>query len=373
MRDWDVIVIGAGPAGSSAAISCARRGLQVLMVDAKRFPRHKVCGGCLNQVSTAILRDLIGAEHPLWASALPVRSFRLTHAGREFSFSTPEGFAVARAELDNSLVATAMELGVSFRAPVGAKLAAVEGGFRQVRLKEPGSEEVARAKMVVVASGLDNRQVTSESDLQHRAHPDSRVGVEAIFSDVPEAFGPETIHMVVGRQGYVGLTQISGGRLHVAAAVDRTALQGSGPRQLIEGILTEAGAGGLPADDSVAWRGTLPLTSRAKRLGAERVLLVGDAAGYVEPFTGEGIRWALQGGSALGPFAERACQQWQAALVDDWEAWYAARILKDQRLCRLLSWGLKRPSARWLAHTVLRTSPRVASGIINRINHKAQL
>ena len=88
---WDVVVIGAGPAGSSAALGCARKGLRVLLVEARRFPRHKVCGGCLNQVSIPILRDLVGADHRLWNSTSPIRSFQLTHAGRRFAFPTPDG------------------------------------------------------------------------------------------------------------------------------------------------------------------------------------------------------------------------------------------------------------------------------------------
>jgi flavin-dependent dehydrogenase len=100
-------------------------------------------------------------------------------------------------------------------------------------------------------------------------------------------------------------------------------------------------------------------------------LLAGDAAGYIEPFTGEGIRWALQSGAAMGRFAQAACQDWRPSIVDDWESWYAAEISRSQRLCRWLAWGLKRPVARWLGHHLLRVSPAVGTTIIARINNKA--
>ena len=278
--------------------------------------------------------------------------------------------AIARAELDQHLVEAATQAGTRFQSPAQARLGDVDRNFRRVTIKENGSERNIRAKLVVIASGLDNRQVTSDQDLQHTNHPSSRVGVETIYPQTPESFGPGIIHMVVGRHGYVGLTQIAGGRLHVAAAVDKSALQALGPEKVTQSILQEAGAGALPADDALNWRGTLPLTSRPKRLGVERVLLVGDSAGYVEPFTGEGIRWALQGGVALAGFAEQACRQWRPTLVDEWEAWYASQVLKDQRLCRWLSWGLKKPAARWLAHNFLRINPAFAHEIIQRINKK---
>ena len=94
--------------------------------------------------------------------------------------------------------------------------------------------------------------VTSDPDLRHTAHPASRVGVEAIYEHFPESFKDGSIHMAVARQGYVGLTRIVGDRLHVAAAVDRSALQASGPDDLVQNVLRAAGVCSLPRDESVS-------------------------------------------------------------------------------------------------------------------------
>ncbi len=368
---WDVIVVGAGPAGCAAAITAARAGLQVLLVDAKRFPRRKVCGGCLNRQSIALLRDLLGETHPLWAQTLSLSRFLLTHRRRQFDFPMPEGLAVDRAVLDQSLVEVAQRAGVTFCGSVTAKLQSVAGSARLVELTASGQTAQVAARAVVLASGLGGRAAGDHSALLQVSHPTSRVGIEAILETFPEHYGAGAIHMVVGRHGYVGLTQIAGRRLHVAAAVDRAALQHYGPAGLAQDILHTAGAAQLPEAAQAIWRGTPPLTCRASQLSAERVFLVGDAAGYVEPFTGEGIRWALQAGVAVAPLLVRCQTGWKTDLEREWQDWYRTTIESDQRLCLRLANGLKRAPVRWMAHQALRFRPRFASTIIERLNQES--
>ena len=373
---WDVIVVGAGPAGTAAAISCARLSLSVLLVDAKQFPRRKVCGGCLNQVSIGLLERLIGVDHELWREAVPLNRFDLSHRGRTFVFPMPTGRAVDRAAMDAALVAEAEAAGAKFVSPVTAKLAMVDGDRRNVRLTQGDKNVQLGARVVVLASGLGNRAVlnAAEADsasLQQRPSPSSRVGIEAIYQDFPHEYSAGKLHMAVGRDGYVGLTQIAGQRLHVAAALNRRALQTEGPRSLIEAILKESGAPRLIPDESPRWQGTPPLTAKAPHLGLERVFLVGDAAGYVEPFTGEGIRWALESGTAVASFAANASVAWKNSLVREWESWYSRTVGREQRLCRQITSGLKSATIRLLAHQVIRIRPRIASAIIARLNSES--
>ena len=72
-NQWDVIIVGAGPAGCAAAIAVAEQGRAVLLLDAKEFPRRKVCGGCLNPNSIGLLRELIGKEDPLWNDSIHLK------------------------------------------------------------------------------------------------------------------------------------------------------------------------------------------------------------------------------------------------------------------------------------------------------------
>ncbi|MEO8271246.1 MAG: FAD-dependent monooxygenase [Aureliella sp.] len=366
--DWDVIVVGAGPAGSAAAISAARLSLRVLLVDAKLFPRRKVCGGCLNQVSIALAKQLLGPDHPLWSSALAIDGFRLQHAGRRFQFPLPGGLAIDRMLFDQSLVDQSGKEGVTFADSTTAKLGKASTEWREVQLEHAAGSRCVRAKAVVLAGGLGSRAAGEDFSLMSQATPNSRLGIEALFDKYPSDFGPGSIHMAVGTAGYVGLTQLADRRLHVAAAVERHLLQQLGPAGCVRSILQQSGAPLLPDTPTLTWRGTPPLTCRAQQLADDRVFLVGDAAGYVEPFTGEGIRWGLETGMGVAPLLLRACQTWDNRLSHEWTRWYRTHIGTQQRRCSRISFGLKHAATRWLAHRTLQFQPKVAKWVIARLN-----
>jgi flavin-dependent dehydrogenase len=375
IETWDVIVIGAGPAGTSAAISSSRCGHSVLLLDAKKFPRHKICGGCLNQVSINLLNSLIGDDHPFWQTGNQLDSFSLHHRGRTFSIPMPLGLAVERSQLDQCLVDVAIQSGVTFRDSATGKLGDMEddeGDYRMVEIKQSGRTSVTRAKSVVVAGGLNNRCVADSELLQQSSTDDSRVGVETVLAK--NSMGERSfldsqraIRMAVGRIGYGGITELSDGRLHIAASVDRSALRQLGPLGTVNQIFSEAGVKEVP-DAAGVWRGSPPLTSRASRLGDRRVFLVGDAATYVEPFTGEGIRWALQSGIGVTPFVQRAVEGWRDNLTEQWESWYWDNIGRSQKLCARISWALKSPTTCFVAHQVLRFQPWLAGQVAKRLN-----
>ncbi|MEA5399365.1 FAD-dependent oxidoreductase, partial [Synechococcus sp. BA-124 BA4] len=92
---WDVLVIGAGPAGALASLDLARRGLRVLLVEKRRFPRWKVCGACFNGQAQAALAS-VGQGHLLESlGGLPLRRLRLGLGGRQTSCALPPGWAVS--------------------------------------------------------------------------------------------------------------------------------------------------------------------------------------------------------------------------------------------------------------------------------------
>jgi len=219
----------------------------------------------------------------------------------------------------------------------------------------------------VIASGLGNRTATNHQSLHQTPAADSRLGVEAIFTQWPDEYRTGTLAMAIGKGGYVGVTEIGENRLHVAAALDREYLQKHGPQTAVEKILEQSGAPELTQSD-VQWKGTPALTATTQRLAEERVFLVGDAASYVEPFTGEGIRWALESGTGVMPLVETAVDCWNDNLIERWENWYNDNIVARQRLCKTLSNGLKRPVFRWIAHQGLRFTPSVAAKVIQQIN-----
>ena len=119
----------------------------------------------------------------------------------------------------------------------------------------------------------------------------------------------------------------------------------------------------LPQLNELQWKGTRHLTCRALRCGEHRLLKVGDAVGYVEPFTGEGIEWALASALRVAPIAMEALRDWDDRLVSRWQAEHRGAFAGAHRRCQLLTAGLRRP---WLvrpAVRLLQTLPALGDGV----------
>lgn len=132
-------------------------------------------------------------------------------------------------------------------------------------------------------------------------------------------------------------------RLNVAAALEPGFVRRTGaPGAAVRATLQE---GGGPAVDLVEarWRGTPPLSRRPSRVALERLLLVGDAAGYVEPFTGEGIAWAIGGAIAAAEIAEEGVGGWRGSLEGEWSRRHREVVGTRQATCGAIAWGLRRP------------------------------
>jgi flavin-dependent dehydrogenase len=153
--------------------------------------------------------------------------------------------------------------------------------------------------------------------------------------------------MAVGRRGYVGLVRLEDGGLNVAAAfADDFMKERGGPAGAAVQVLEEAGFELPEGLESADWQGTLPLTRRTRPIAGERFFVVGDAAGYVEPFTGEGMAWAIRAGLDVTPLAEQAVSDWDPHLAGEWGRIHWSRVYQGQRLCRGVAALLRRP---WLA------------------------
>ena len=124
-------------------------------------------------------------------------------------------------------------------------------------------------------------------------------------------------------------------------------------------ILEPAGlAGALNAEPTHGWKGTPPLTRRRQRLAGHRLFRIGDASGYVEPFTGEGMGWALAAGLDVAPFAIEALEGWSDELGSRWHAEQSRRMHRAQRFCRWMAGGLRRPR---MVHASVRIMERYPS------------
>ncbi len=370
---WDVIVIGAGPAGATAARELARRGVATLLVERQSFPRAKVCGGCLNGRGLSIIETLGLKEVLSQASAAPVQQFVAQAENRRVTLDLPTGVAIDRASFDAALVESAIVAGAAF---LPETMAVVEvdspatTASRTVLLSHNGRENMrAQARIVLAADGLGRASVRNIEAFGRRVARQSRVGLGVSVTEVKEAYGSGTIYMAVGRSGYVGLVRTADGRLNVAAAVDPCALKATdNSTQLINEILCDAGMPALTSLNGRNCRGTLPLTRSSRRLAAARIFLLGDAAGYVEPFTGEGMGWAMSSAVSVVPYVIRLLQAWDERCAGAWESAQRRQLWSGQIACRVLAGMLRRPQAVSLALSVLTAMPSLASPIVRRVH-----
>jgi flavin-dependent dehydrogenase len=293
-------------------------------------------------------------------------------AGWKSSASVPlaGGWALSRDALDQTLVAAATTEGVIFEDGAHARLLPSSEPVRRLSIRDRDGERLVAARVVVAADGLGGALLRAgQPELREKPHPDARVGLGTRLAGSAGGFEPGTITMAVAEEGYVGLVRVEDDSLNVAAAVDPALLTRSAAAGV--GIASLVRRAGLPVPEGLEdadWRGTPALTRQARTLAADRVFRVGDATGYVEPFTGEGMCWALAEARALAPIAAQAAERWERGLVRRWEEIHARSIGRSQRACRAAAWALRRPSLARLVLDALATSPALATPFVRAVS-----
>ena len=370
-RTWDALFVGAGPAGALAALNLARLGHPVLLVDAKEFPRNKVCGGCLNARAQALLAHCGLTDILSQCEATPVDDLQMMHGRRRAKWPLTGTLAVNRAEFDDALVRKAMEFGVHFLSHTSAQVLKDDRGpLRHIQLKRGVHSVVAQAKVVLCADGLSRSSLRSLDGFTSQVDQSSRVGIGAVVEDDGPAHPSGQLTMAVGRHGYVGITRISRQRLNVAASVDAKALASSTPGELVQEILDACGCSAPKSLLQQTWHGTPTLTRSNARLAAHRLFVLGDAAGYVEPFTGEGMSLAMHTSVLSVPFVQAAIAAWEDRLIREWERSLKRKVLFESWSCRQLSRLVRMPRLAALSLEVCRLAPSLPESLSRHINDR---
>ena len=366
---WDVAVVGAGCAGALAAHQVARRGLSVLLVDKAAFPRWKVCGCCINARAQTALRTA-GLDTLLEANgAVPLDTLRVAARGRSAEVPVPGYTSLSRERLDAALSQSAIDAGAHFLSKTQATMGAVSEETRSLRLRSDDGEVAVAARLVLIADGLGGRLLRATDAFESPAEAHSRIGAGAIAATAPDAYTAGTIHMACGEGGYVGLVRLEDGRLDIAAAFDAELVRREGGLPAAaSSVLYQAGFPAIPVMETLTWRGTPALTRTANRLSAHRALVLGDAAGYVEPFTGEGMAWAMTSAVAVAELTPAAVEHFDTSVERAWSKTHRSIVTGRQVVCRAISAGLRRPGLVYRFVHLLSWAPILAFPLIRHVN-----
>lgn len=313
MQNVDVAIIGAGPAGSAAAISLAQRGFAVALLDKQSFPREKLCGDFINPINGPVFRELAVEKQILAQTHGKVRGFRITtDSGNQAEARFPDsdggagfGLGMRRAALDQTLVEHAASLGVQVR--LGCR---VEGLWRSDhgwQLKDIAGESW-QAKVLIGADGR-NSWVAEQLGMNRPAALRGRsVGFQLRLQSPDAAQDKIEIHLFPG--GYVGVIGLGDGEVNLCLAIEKSKLPRAGVRQfLLERCLPlnpYLKAMFARSREISQLRSAYPVHFPKRRCFGERALLVGDAARVSEPVTGEGIYFALRSGMLAAEILDAA-------------------------------------------------------------------
>lgn len=302
---WDAVVVGAGPAGATSALLLARAGARVLVLDRARFPRDKPCSEYLSPATTAILErlgeDILGAvegaPHAKLYGMKVVAPDGAAMCGRFLDAPRPYSFALPRTTFDSILVAAAARAGAVVHERVMVDELVSEGGAVAgvVARSATGARAVCRARVTIGADGLHSF-VARRLGLVRTAPP-RRVAFTAHVADVAGVDGMGELH--VSNRGYVGLGPVGDGITTVALVVPVRQLRRDHRHDFFAELDRFPGLAGR-FDPHRLVRGVLATGpfgqwSRTAVAPGGGALLVGDAADFFDPFTGQGIHTALRG------------------------------------------------------------------------------
>lgn len=382
MRSADVVIVGAGPAGATTALLLARAGVDVVLLDRHRFPRPKPCGDCLSPNVTRLLERLGLLAAVLARRPARLHGWRIVSPGARsfetrFDEITPDpaittALAMSRERLDSVLFDAARAAGARVR--TGIRVTGLLRGAAGVAcVTAAGERTEVRGRMIVGADGLRSAIAVRTGAVRRRARL-RKVSLTAHIGRVPGDASLGEMHLADGLCLGIAPVNEAADMFNVTIVADadrfgRDVARDAGAffrdsmrnfpraRERMTGVR-------LPAGDELLASG--PFDRPVRRITMPGIALVGDAAGYYDPFTGQGINQALEGAELLAAAIVDAFRRRldRPPVLANYERSLRVRLRGPRAVQRMIEFVLSRPGLADSMVSRLERRPAVARTLI---------
>lgn len=346
MNQYDVIIAGAGPAGSSAAIHLAAGGLKVLLVEQKKFPRPKLCGEFISPECQDHFQKL-GVARAILCSGPSSITETVFYSSRGHQVTVPSSWfgprvalGLSRAVMDDVLLRRAAEAGVTVienANVVGPQIN--DNAISGIKIRVDSAEQEYSSPITIDATGRA-RILARKLNQSHKQKP-KLVAFKAHFQNTRVAFGACEIYFYSG--GYGGLSSVEGGTSNLCFIIgtDQVKRCQSDPERVMrEFVMQNPRARHTldPARTSSEWlSASWEHFGRQSPAPAKGLLAIGDAAAFIDPFTGSGMLMAFESGElAAETILAHRNELTGASLAADYTNRYRTKFGSRLRICGLL-------------------------------------